>query len=98
MSRHPIVYIIVEGRTEQTFIENILKKKLSYNGIMLYSCRIGTPGHKGGNINIERFLSDFENFLKQREDIYISTMFDYYGIDINWPGYVSSKKRKKKLK
>lgn len=98
MNSYSEVFIIVEGRTEQTFIENILKPEFSYKGVMLHPCQIGNPGHKGGNINIDRFLNDFEKFLKQRNDTYISTMFDYYGIDSNWPGYFSKEENERNLK
>lgn len=82
------VYIIVEGSTEQTFIRDLLGPALSYKGIYLHPVLIGKPGHKGGNIRFERTKQDICNFLKQRPDTYISTMFDYFKIDTSWPGRV----------
>ena len=75
------IYVIVEGQTEQTFIRELLGPVLSYCGIYL-----GKPGYKGGAVRFERAKRDISNFLKQRSDIYISTMFDYYGIETNWLG------------
>jgi hypothetical protein len=80
------VYIVVEGQTEQTFIREILAPQFSYKGIYLYPVLIGSPGHKGGNIRFDRAKNDIGNFLKQRSDIYISTMFDYFRIETSWPG------------
>lgn len=80
------IYIIVEGQTEQTFIRDLLGPTLSCKGIYLFPALIGNPGHKGGNIRFERAKRDIGNFLKQRPDIYVSTMFDYYGIETTWPG------------
>ena len=80
------VYIIVEGSTEQTFIRKLLEPTLGRKGIYLYSALIGKPGHKGGVVKFERAKRDIGNFLKQRPDTYISTMFDCYGIETNWPG------------
>ena len=80
------IYIIVEGPTEQTFVRDILNPELSHQGIYLYPRLIGKPGHKGGDINFNRAQKDIKLFLKQRCDTYVSTMFDYFRIDVNWPG------------
>ena len=81
-----IVYIVVEGRTEQTFVRDLLAPQMADQGIFLYPKLIGKPGHKGGNIRFDRALKDIGNLLKQREDIFISTMFDFFRIDSQWPG------------
>ncbi len=80
------VYIIVEGLTEQTFIRDLLAPIFSDKRVFLHPSVIGKPGHKGGNIRLDRAKSDIVKFLKQRSDTYVSTMFDYYGIDQEWPG------------
>ena len=80
------IYIIVEGQTERTFIRDILAPYEANKKIYIYPTIIGKPGHKGGNISFERATNDIGKFLKQRDNIYISTMFDYIRIDKNWPG------------
>ncbi len=80
------VYVIVEGSTEQTFIREALGPNLSCKGIFLHPVLIGKPGHKGGNVTFERAKNDIGKLLKQRSDIYVSTMFDYFRIETNWPG------------
>lgn len=80
------VYIIVEGQTEQTFVREILGPEMSHKGIFLCPILIGTPGHRGGDVRFDRAKNDIEKFLKQRVDTYVSTMFDYFRIDRNWPG------------
>lgn len=80
------VYIVVEGRAEQTFVRDILAPDMAMRGVYLYPHLIGNPGHKGGDIRFERAKSDIGNFLKQRPDTYVSTMFDYFRIDSKWPG------------
>jgi len=80
------VYVIVEGQTEQTFIREILAPLMSYKGIYLHPAIIGKPGHKGGDIKFERAKSDIGKLLKQRYSIYVSTMFDYFRIEPDWPG------------
>ncbi len=80
------VYIIVEGQTEQTFVRNLLAPLLGYKGVFLHAILIGRAGHKGGDIRFDRAKSDITKLLKQRPDNYVSTMFDYYGINRKWPG------------
>ncbi|MBE0469032.1 MAG: DUF4276 family protein [Methyloprofundus sp.] len=81
-----IVYIIVEGKTEQTFVRDVLAPYMAVKGVCLSAIRIGVPGHKGGNVKFERAHKDIKRLLQQRSDIYISTMFDYFRIDSDWPG------------
>ena len=79
------IYIVVEGQTEQTFVRDVLAPKIAPDGIYLHSALIGKPGHKGGN-NFERAKTDIGKFLRQRKNTYVSTMFDYFRIDSDWPG------------
>ncbi len=80
------IYIIVEGQTEQTFVRDVLAPQMAHRGIYLHPALIGKPGHKGGDIRFDRAKNDIGNFLKQRNDTFISTMFDYIRIDSKWPG------------
>ncbi len=80
------VYIVVEGQTEQTFVRDVLAPYMAVKGIYLHAMRIGDPGHKGGDVRFQRAQKDINRLLQQRSDTYISTMFDYFRIDSNWPG------------
>jgi len=80
------IYIIVEGQTEQTFVRDVLAPQMSTKGIYLFPSLIGKSGHKGGNIRLDRAKTDIRNFLNQRKDTYITTMFDYFRIPSEWPG------------
>jgi hypothetical protein len=80
------VYVVVEGRTEQTFVRDVLAPALSHQSLYLHPVLIGKPGHKGGDIRFERARNDIGHFLQQRPDTYVSTMFDYSHIDPDWPG------------
>ena len=80
------IYIVVEGQTEQTFVRDVLAPQMAHKGIYLHPALIGKPGHKGGDIRFDRAKNDIGNFLRQRNDTYISTMFDYFRIDSKWPG------------
>ncbi|HAD05235.1 MAG: hypothetical protein A2091_03630 [Desulfuromonadales bacterium GWD2_61_12] len=80
------IFIVVEGPTEQTFVRDVLAPQMAHKGIFLYPALIGKPGHKGGDIRFDKAKNDIGNFLKQRNDTYITTMFDYFRIDTEWPG------------
>jgi hypothetical protein len=80
------VMIVVEGQTEQTFVKEVLAPEMAYKGIFLHPALIGKPGHKGGDIRFKRATGDIGRFLKQRSNIYISTMFDYFRLELEWPG------------
>ena len=86
MSRGVSVYIVAEGKTEQTFIRDVLAPELANKGIYVSPSVIGKPNHKGGCVTFERAKADLSRFLKQRQDTVISTMFDFFRIDPNWPG------------
>jgi len=84
------IVIVVEGKTEQTFVRDVLAPEMSHKGLYLHAALIGKNGHKGGNICFERAETDISKFLAQRTDTYVSTMFDYFRIDSEWPGYQAS--------
>lgn len=80
------VYIISEGQTEQTFVREVLAPYMAIREVYLYPALIGTPGHKGGSIKFDRAHKDLRNLLRQRMDTYVTTMFDFFRIDSQWPG------------
>jgi hypothetical protein len=92
MSRPVTVAVICEGSTEQTFIREVLAPTLATKNLFLEAQLIGSPGHKGGHVVFQRALTDIEQRLKQRRDIYVSTMFDLYRIDTAWPGVCDIRK------
>lgn len=86
MSSYVEVMIVVEGQTEQTFVKEVLAPEMARKGIFLHSALIGKPGHKGGDIRFDRAKNDIGLHLKQRSNTYVSTMFDFFRIEADWPG------------
>ena len=78
--------IVAEGKTEMVFVRDLLAPVMAQKGIYVYARLIGKPGHKGGDIRFDRPKQDIGNILKQSPDYHISTMFDYFRIDTDWPG------------
>lgn len=84
MSDYIEIIAIVEGRTEQIFIERILAPYLVNKKIFMSATQISKPGQKGGDVRFTRAEKDIGLFLQQRADIYVTQFFDYYGLK-EWP-------------
>jgi len=82
---------IVEGKTEQFFIQKILGPYLAPNNIFMTPIIVSKPGQKGGDIKFARVINDIELHLKQRSDTFITLFVDYYGIKSDWPGLDKAK-------
>ncbi|MDR1329501.1 MAG: DUF4276 family protein [Oscillospiraceae bacterium] len=87
------IYAIVEGPTEQNFIEKVLAPYLGERNVALYAAILRKPGENGGDVKFSRARNDIGKFLKQRADTQVTLMLDYYGIRKDWPGYGESKQQ-----
>lgn len=85
MSKYAEVMIIVEGKTEEIFVNTLLKPYLAPKNVFLYATQVTKPGQKGGDVRFDRVKKDLELHLKQRPDTYVTTFVDYYGVK-DWPG------------
>jgi len=79
------IVAVVEGATEQAFIERVVAPHLVSHGIGISARRIGEPGHKGGNINFDRLMNDVNLLLKQEHSTHVTTLIDRYGLGSGWP-------------
>jgi hypothetical protein len=80
------VRVIVEGRTEQSFVQEVLAPSLSDAGIYLTPTILGVPGHKGGRTSYPRVKKDVLRQLEEDRTAYCSTMLDFYGLGKGFPG------------
>ncbi len=85
MSDYIEVIAIVEGRTEQIFIESLLTPYLANRKIFICATQVSKPGQKGSDVRFARVKNDLALHLRQRSDTYVTTFVDYYGIKA-WPG------------
>ena len=74
------VYIISEGKTESSFVQNLLAPELGQQGLFLLPVQIGRR-RRGGNVSFERLLSNIRAQLYSNRDAYCTTFVDFYGID-----------------
>ena len=80
------VRVIVEGRTEQSFVQQVLAPLLWASEVYLAATILGVPGHKGGRTNYARLKKDVLRQLKEDRAAYCSTMLDFYWLGRGFPG------------
>lgn len=80
------VHVIVEGKTEELFVKEVLAPYLGGRGIFMYASQVSKSGQKGGDVKFSRIKRDIRAYLTQRPDTYITTLIDYYGVK-EWPAY-----------
>lgn len=90
----PRLLILVEGQTEETFVNVVLAKHLISHGYSQVSARIfgnaRQRDRRGGIRGWESARKDVLNHLKEDREWLVTTMVDYYGLPQNgdkaWPG------------
>ncbi len=78
--------IVCEGESEETFVRDILTEIFALNSIYVSAQMIpSSPMQKGGALTYERVKRHIERLLMGDNDIYVTTFFDLYAIDKNFP-------------
>lgn len=74
------LYIVVEGQTEEGFVNELMSPFFLDRGIYVYPVIIHTSkGHKGGFANYEHLRNDVNRLLKsQGQDIVVTTFVDFF--------------------
>ena len=86
------VIVVGEGQTEETFVRDVLAPELAPLDISLQPRLIQTsPGAKGGALTAGRVLKFLRNTLQERGDTYVTTLFDLYGLQSEFPGVESAR-------
>lgn len=95
------LYFIVEGHTERNFVDDILAPYLKhdpciYKAGLITTSRDKSRGRvfKGGLGNYEKVKNEIERWLKTNRgnDCRFTTMFDYYALPDDFPGFAESRK------
>ncbi|NLL17396.1 MAG: DUF4276 family protein [Clostridia bacterium] len=82
---------MVEGQSEETFVNEILAPHLALNGVYAVARAVATGKKKhyiyrGGVTTYAKIYNDIVNWIKQDPRSYITTMFDLYGLPEDFPG------------
>ncbi|HYX37215.1 MAG TPA: DUF4276 family protein [Oligoflexus sp.] len=104
----PRLFVLVEGPTEEMFVNEILAPHLYRKGFHSISARIfgsaRARSKRGGVKGWDSTKVDFTRILKQSDNCYVTTIVDYYGMPSTpghvktWPGRDSAEKVEKKFR
>lgn len=81
------VRILVEGQTEETFVNEILNPHLNQMGVYPHAFLIRK---KGGSFAYQRARKEIVNSLWEDSARICTTMVDFYGMPTDWPGRIES--------
>jgi len=90
------VNIIVEGQTEETFVNRILREELGPCGISISARSVETKRKKsrfdrsteirrGGLSKYAKAKKDIQRWLREDRSAYLTTMFDLYALPSDFP-------------
>lgn len=90
------LHILVEGQTEETFVNTVLGPSLAERMVFADTHRI-TTGRKrgrrfrGGLVSWQHVARDLELWMKEDhgQDSWFTTLFDYYALPDDFPGYAT---------
>ncbi len=83
------VYVVVEGRTEETVVKEVLIPHLSPKGVHLSPIIVKTsPGHRGGGGQWVKWENDIRMFLSQHKgpSVRVTTLFGLFRLPNGFPG------------
>ncbi|MDI9430702.1 MAG: DUF4276 family protein [Planctomycetota bacterium] len=80
------VKFLVEGDTEETFVNRVLRSHFFPLGINPHPQKLGKPGHYSGIVEYPRARDEILTTLKQDKVSFCTTMVDYYAMPSSWPG------------
>jgi len=81
------INIVTEGRTEEKFVTNVLSPYLADKEIFL------TPRNIGRGNSYDKIKFNVIQWLKEDQTAWVTTMFDLYGQNDSFPGYLENKNK-----
>lgn len=92
--KYRCLIIIVEGQTEEEFVNESLRTWLNGRGIhdvRAIKIRTSQTG-KGGNTDYAKFKNDVLRILKKESDVLITSLIDYFRLPNRFPKYEEAQK------
>ncbi len=94
------LHFFVEGQTEQTFADTVLKPHLAdfcvymQKPVLIAHARKKGRIHRGGGRNFTAMQNDITRRLKEdsERDVFFTTMIDLYALHANFPGLEEAEK------
>lgn len=85
------VCVVCEGQTEEEFVNQVLAPAFYCLDLNLVPEMVASsPGHKGGALRYERVKRHLRNTLRQSSAPVVTTLFDLYRLDSDFPGFADS--------
>ena len=86
------VYIMIEGQTEEEFVNNSLAGYLKDFGIIntVPILLETSPGFFGGDVTFARYQTNANNLLVSDPNAIVTSLIDYYQLRTDFPGYAAS--------
>ena len=78
------VYIICEGQTEENFIKEVFAPYFDPQIVTIQPLLVDK---KGGALSYDRVKNFILRLVKYDVAAHVTTMFDYYALDTNFPGH-----------
>ena len=84
--------VVGEGHTEESFIRRLIAPTLAEQAVYVMPRLLRTSRRaRGGALTTDRVLYHLPRVLKERDDVYVSTFFDLYGLASDFPGVSEAK-------
>lgn len=84
--------VVGEGFTDESFIKRMIAPTLADQAIYVTARLLRTSRRaRGGALATDRVLYHLPRILKERDDVYVSTFFDLYGLASDFPGLSGAK-------
>lgn len=80
------VIALVEGPTEEKFVRELLAPAFWSLDVSIIPTTYGHPRRQGGVPAWGKAQRELVGLLKQDTGRHVTTMFDYYGMPLDWPG------------
>lgn len=83
------IYIMVEGQTEEQFINELLSYHLRIAGITnaVPILLETSPGYYGGDVSFARYSLNAKNLLQRDPHAIVTSLIDYFQLRTDFPGY-----------
>ena len=79
--------VVGEGQTEEAFIRQLVAPALAERTVFVTPRLLRTSREgRGGGFTKDRVLHHLPRILNERDDVYVSTFFDLYGLAPDFPG------------
>ena len=83
--------VVSEGQTVEEFIRQLVAPLLAERTVFVTPRLLRTSRQgRGGGLTKDRVLHHLPRILKERDDVYVSTFFDLYGLAPDFPGLSQS--------